>query len=217
MKSTLPLIAILFFSCTSENSETDATNEVVDTTSVGLTDENQQPSGEEDIVNSVLIAEGSVGIFELGQEVPVLPDELKMRHFSEEETVNGKVVEHTHNIVFNQLEDVLELMMDQGSGEFHEDKLIEEIIVLSNYYETAEGLGVGSTIEDFKEQYTDATIWYSPDDQAFVLNTESVLGANFILDPAKTKKLKQPGGDNMQKMNFNQFDPKTNIKKIRCY
>lgn len=193
----------------------DVSEETTETTEV--TSQEEKVIIEEAPVNSIILSENIVGIFELGKEVPSsIPSELSMRQFTEEvKSSDGQVVEHVHNVVFNQLEDLVELTMNQ-TGEHHEDKLIQEMLVLSNYYETAEGIAVGSTIEDFQAAYGDATAWYSKTLDAYLLETESILGTQFILDASACSK--KPGGStDLIKMNFNKFTEGSKIAKIRVY
>lgn len=201
--------ALLMTSCggeeaTEESSETETTETV-------------EEVEEEEIVNSFSISENVVGIFEIGASVPEkLPAELSMRQFVEEEDAEGVIIEHTHNVIFNQLEDVVELIMDQGSGEHHEDKVIEEMYVLSNYYETDEAISVGSSVEEFQLAYPDATAWYSSELDMYFVESESVLGAQFMVvseDVAKPAK----GKSDMEEMDFEDFVPEAKIVKIRMY
>lgn len=202
------LSAAILISC-GEAEDTDETVESIDTTN--------QVEKPVELVNSFVLEEGKAGIFEIGKEVPKrLPEELSMRQFIKEEVdLEGKTVEHMHNVIFNQMEDILELIMNK-SGEHHEDKRIEEIMVLSEYYETADQVSVGSTVEEFQVVYNDATAWYSKSLNAYVLETETILGTQFLLDLSACKK-KPSGTTDMIKVDFNKFAEGSTIKKIRIY
>lgn len=204
------------FSCGGDNEEeqTDSSTETTDTEVVPDEDEVE----EVEIINSYIIEPNVVGIFELEHPVPEkLPEGLKMRQFLEESADDkGNLVEHTHNVVFNQLEDVVELIMEKGDGEHHLDKSIEEMYVLSNYYETPEGVSVGNTVEDFREEYEDATIWYDKIHNHYFLETESILGAQFIINELDIAK-KAKGSRDMQKLNFSYVKDGAKIEKIRVY
>lgn len=168
--------------------------------------------------NSFLIEPNNVGIFKIGEAVPsMLPAELSTRQFNEDQiNEEGEMVEHAHNVIFNQLEDVVELIMDQGDAEHHEDKHIGEMMVLSDYYQTSEGMGVGSTMEDFQVTYPDATIWYASASNSYMLETETVLGAQFIMNNDDCIKLVKTSQD-LKKINFGHFKEGARIVKVRIY
>ncbi|UKN00516.1 hypothetical protein K6119_12315 [Paracrocinitomix mangrovi] len=206
------LIIPAFISCGGSESETENTTTEQDTTV-----QNTENVEEVEIVNSITISENVVGIFEMGKPVPTkLPEELKMRQFIEEETVEGNTIEHTHNVIFNQLEDVAELIMNQGSDENHFDKTIKEILVISNYYETQEGIKVGSSVEKFKEAFADAKIWYDKTRDQYFMDSETLVGVQFILDPMDIKK-KAKGSADMQELSFSVVPAEAEVKKIRMY
>ena len=97
--------------------------------------------------HSRLIQTMQVGHFRIGETVPEnSPSDLMMRRFLEDDlNYEGQEITHVHNVLFNQIEDVLELIMERTETAYHEDKLIEEMVVLSDYFKTAEGISIGST------------------------------------------------------------------------
>ena len=151
-------------------------------------------------VNTFSIGTEMVGIFRVGESVPdPLPEELKTRQFLETDIDDdGKSEEHTHNVVFTMLEDVLELIMEKGSDKHHEDKHITEMIVLSNYYQTDKDIGVGSTIEEFKEAYPDMTVWYDKVHDNYHLETETLIGVQFIFDADDVKREAKGSADHQE-------------------
>lgn len=173
---------------------------------------------EPEVVNSYVLESKNVGIFSIGQEVPNLPEGLKIRQFLEaEQTEEGPGEELTHNVIFNQLEDVVELIMDhQMDDEHHEDKNIEEMWVLSNYYETAEEIGVGSTIEEFQDAYPNAQVWYTYISDRYIVETEDLPNVQFLLKAEDCIKI--PNFDSDQStMKFEHFNEGSKIQKIRVY
>jgi hypothetical protein len=201
------LIIPFLFACGGEEVEEETNSEETEI----VTEETTEV---EEVVNKFDIRPGVVGIFEIGSQVPSLPEELKIRQFTEMDVNDeGKEEEHTHNVVFTQLEDVLDLMMDQGSGEHHEDRLIQEMIILSNYYETAEEVKVGSTIEDFDYTYPENDFWYSPAHDWFFCETTSLEGVQFIIDAESVKK--KPQGTSNVAMSMSDFKAGAKIIKIR--
>ncbi|MFT4600527.1 MAG: hypothetical protein ACI857_000701 [Arenicella sp.] len=171
-----------------------------------------------EVINSFLLETKAAGIFIIGEEVPDLPDGLKMRHFVEAElSEEGPGEELTHNVIFNQLEDVVELIMDhQMSEEHHEDKDILEMWVLSNYYETADAISVGSTIEEFEAAYPDAKVWYTYVSDRFILETEALPDVQFLLNAGDYMKTPK-GNSDMEMMRLEDFEVGSKIVKIRMY
>lgn len=208
----LSLLAIpLFYSCgggEEVNSE-DSSNEQQDTV--------VQEIVEEEVVNKYIIGTDVVGIFIIGNQVPALPGELKLREFTTTDLDDeGKEAEHRHNMIFNQLEDCVELIMDQGSGEHHEDRLIEEMIVISNYYETADSVSVGSTIEELNSIYAGTKFWYSAIHDRYFCETADMERVQFIIDPKMANR--KPGGSgNRIAMSMNDFKAGAEIVKIRVH
>lgn len=206
------LISPLMFSCGGDSDD----DEQEETTETVTTDEVVEAEVAPE--NSFLIAPNVVGIFKIGDAVPaLLPTELSMRQFNEDEkNEKGEIIEHTHNVIFNQLEDVVELIMIHGDAEHHEDKQIGEMMVLSDYYQTSEAMGVGSTIEEFEAAYEDATIWYASKSNSYMLESETVLGAQFILNnddcirPVKSSQ-------EFKKINFGHFKEGARIIQVRLY
>jgi hypothetical protein len=211
MKSLVRSLLIIpfFLSCGGEEAEettTEETEEVV-----------VEEVVEEEVVNSTIIETDVCGIFLIGNEVPNLPEELKMRQFNEIDVNDaGEEVEHMHNVVFNQLEDVVELIMDQGSEEHHEDRMIEEMMVLSNYYETPDGIAVGSTIEDFNLAYPDNKFWYSTVHDWYYVEAVAAERIEFILDAGDVAKKPSGSADKIQ-MRMDDFAAGAEIKKIRLH
>jgi hypothetical protein len=173
---------------------------------------------EPEIVNSYVLESKNVGIFSIGQEVPNLPDELKMRHFLEaERTDEGPGEELTHNVIFNQLEDVVELIMDHESDDaHHEDKDVEEMWVLSNYYKTTKEIGVGSTIEEFEAAYPGAEVWYTNVSGRYIIETSELQGVQFMLNGADCIKKPETITD-QSKMKFEDFSVGAEVQKVRVY
>lgn len=199
--SIVPL-CLIFVSCGAE--ETSESNEVVVDEVVNTIVE--EP---DEVVNSFVISEGTVGIFVVGREVPDLPKELKMRKFTEED--------EQHNVIFNQLEDVVELIMNQDVGGIHhEDKVVEEMMVLSGYYETAEGLAVGSTVEDFIEKAENAKVYYSNVIQEIYLESPIYPNIQFIIAKSNYEG-KLSKNSEKEELSLSDLVFGATIEKIRVY
>jgi hypothetical protein len=171
---------------------------------------------EEEVENLVTIKENTAGIFQIGQQVPEkLPKELKMRQFLEKDVDDeGNSVEHTHNVVFNSFEDVVELIMEKDAEGHHEHKSIEEMIVLSNYYTTEQGIGVGSSATEFQEAYSDATVWYDKIHDHYYLESVQLPSIQFIIEPKGVAKECTNSRD-FSEINFSYLTVDAEIEKIR--
>jgi hypothetical protein len=213
-KSSLFLAPLLFLCSCGSDEQLENETDQVDSISEEVVEVNE----EHEVVNSYQLETKAVGIFMIGQEVPKLPEDLKMRHFVEAElTEEGPGEELTHNVIFNQLEDVVELIMDhQMTEEHHEDKDILEMWVLSNYYETAEGIGVGSTIEEFERVYPDVEVWYTYVSGRFIMETETLPDVQFMLSEDNYMKTPSAHAD-MEILKLEDFESGSKISKIRVY
>lgn len=212
---TLLLVPFIMLSCSGggDGESTESGNDV---------DINKTTDSEVEVVeppvNSYSIESEAVGIFELGREVPdPLPEELKQRRFIETDVNDeGKSIEHTHNVVFNMLEDVVELIMEKTTDKHHDDKHVEEIMVLSNYYQTQEGISVGSSIEQFREIYPDMTVWYDKIHDRYYVETEKLIGVQFIFNQLDVKR-KAKGSTEHQQINKSYIKEGAKIERIRVH
>src|SRR5690606_4145309 len=106
--------------------------------------------------------------------------------------------------------------MERDTGTHHVDKEIVEMIVLSNYYQTPEGIGVGSTIDQFREIYPDMTAWFDKPHGAYYIETESHVGVQFIISDKDIKR-KINGGADHQEINASYFKTGASISRIRVH
>ena len=168
--------------------------------------------------NTFDIVSERVGVFYLGEEVPdPLPEELKSRQFLEFDVNEaGETIEHKHNVIFNVLEDIVELIMQKDTSMHHEDKVIEEIIVLSNYYQTADSVGVGTSIEEFEAVYPDMSVWYDKIHDNYLVETGGLLGVQFIFNELDVKR-KAKGSADHQEINTSYIKKGAEIEKIRVH
>lgn len=202
---------LLLFSCGPAADESPEESNELENAELEILEEPQ-------VINSIVISSKNVGLFTIGSEVPTLPSELKIRQYVEQEESEGELGDElTHNVIFNQLEDLLELVMDhQMDGEHHEDKNIQEMFVLSNYYETAKGISVGSTITEFQEAYPDANIWYTYIEERYVMETDELKDVQFFLDGADCT-ISPKGSSDQEVIDIMSFNGGGKIQKIRVY
>ncbi|MBK7129987.1 MAG: hypothetical protein IPM74_17690 [Crocinitomicaceae bacterium] len=167
---------------------------------------------EPEIVNSFVLETGTVGIFHIGAPISELPEVLNSRVGKVNTSVNGKAVEHDAFIIFNSMEDVAELILIDDSTKTDEERNIVEMKVIADYYETAEGIKVGSLVTEFGEKYTDAGYRYSSTSGEIIAETTALAGVEFIIDPAGcTKKI----GKTDLTLTASNFNETASIKYIR--
>lgn len=208
---SLSLISLIILgSCGGDNHE-ENTEETTDTSTM-VTEVTEEP----EIINSILIEPYHVGIFSIGQIVPTLPEELKSRKGNLTVSDEGEETTYELCIIFNNLEDLVDLQLEENANLHYEDKTVTEMIVHSNYYETSAGIHVGSTIQDFIEAYPDYTIWYTYISDRYVMETPALENVQFMLDG--NDYLKQPKGDSdMEILDQANFAGDADIKSIRVY
>lgn len=172
---------------------------------------------EEVVENRYDIGTNVVGIFALGIQVPKLPEDLSLREFTRMDMDDeGNEAEHRHNMIYNQLEDCVELIMDQGSDEHHEDRVIEEMIVLSNYYTTDDSISVGSSIEELDYVYAQTKFYYSSIHDWYFCESPDMERVEFIIDSEMVKN-KPKGTGHRVPMSINDFTEGAKVVKIRVH
>ncbi|MEZ4922311.1 MAG: hypothetical protein R2780_03995 [Crocinitomicaceae bacterium] len=214
MKALIPSLFVfpLLFSCGSgeEEVETESSNQTEETV-------NTEEVVVSEVENKILLGSEVCGNFIIGKTVPDLPKGLKIRHFTKElNNGSGSAMEETHNVIFSQLEDVVELIMDQGSNEHHDDRLIKEMIVLSNYYHTDDSIAVGSTIEDLKYTYADHSFFYSGTENKYYAESPLIPKVEFIFSEDDVKKKVNSTAEKTQ-ISASAFKDGAKITKIRIY
>lgn len=172
----------------------------------------QEVIDEPEIENSFVLESGTVGIFHIGAPISELPEVLNSRVGKVTTQVNGETIEHDAFIIFNSMEDVAELILEADTSKMDEERTIIEMKVISNYYETAEGIKVGSLVAEFGEKYTDASYRYSSTSGEIIAETTARAGVEFIIDPAGcTKKI----GKTDLTLSSSNFNETASIKYIR--
>jgi hypothetical protein len=199
----------LLISCGGSTEET-TTTENKDTVS-------QEPVVVEEpaVQNSFVLESEKVGIFQIGHPLSKLPAELNSREATATIAENGENVDHLEHVIFNSLEDVVELVMEKNDAKAKEDLVIQEMRVISNYYETNDGIKVGTTVAQLLEKYSDAKIYYLGSRGEIVAETAKFTGVQFIIDPAGCKK--KVSGNRDMTLSKSSFTEDAKISYIRVY
>lgn len=163
------------------------------------------------------LAEGKVGEFSIGDKMPGATRRYSMETITETRAAEGGEITETYYILYadpgvaGQKHLILKYEYDrQGRTEN-----IGEIIVLHSEYQTEEGIGVGSTIEEFIRAYPDYKIWYTYVSDRYVLqNSKSSI--QFLLDEKGFIGEKEIQSE-MTPLAVSDFKAGTLIEKIRVY
>jgi hypothetical protein len=163
--------------------------------------------------NSFLLDAGTVGVFKVGVPFPKLPAELKSRKaYVKRTNPDGLEEEHLQHIIFNSLEDVAEVILEKNDGKTEDQLAIQEIRVISDNFETSEAISVGSSISDITSKYEQAQFTYKAASGDYVMETASMPGVEFVIDPEGcTKKINSSSN---VKLSANQFKPDAKIQLI---
>ncbi|HET7361647.1 MAG TPA: hypothetical protein VFI78_06920 [Salinimicrobium sp.] len=160
-----------------------------------------------------LISEGRVGNFVLGESIPGSSDKFQIEKIMKTRfTEGGKVTEPVY-VVSKNGNTLLHLRPRFENREY--DQVIQEIWVLSPKYKTADGIGVNSTLEEFKQTYPDSRLWYTYVSDRYVLESNAV-SAQFLLD--ENDFIGEMNVDEvMEPLKISDFKEGATIKKIRLY
>src|SRR5688572_29036213 len=170
----------LLISCSGSTDETTENKDTVSQEPVVI----EEPAVE----NSFVLESEKVGVFKIGEPLPKLPTELNSRPAKVMVSENGESVEHLEHVIFNSLEDVAELIMEKNDAKAEEDLVIQEMRIITNYYETAEGIKVGTTVAQLLEEYGDSKLYYLGARGEIIAETPRFTGVQFVIDPAGCKK-----------------------------
>ncbi|KXX69804.1 hypothetical protein [Flammeovirga sp. SJP92] len=132
-----------------------------------------------------LIQENQAGIFKVGEDIPRV-DARGLFYRMEEKfdvvsTPDGDIeVPYVLFSIDGENLVKLALELDHSIGAYTDE--IKEITVLSPKYKTAKGIGVGSSIENFIEQYADYKLWYTYISDMYVIDTKTLKSTQFLLN-----------------------------------
>ncbi|MFT5821192.1 MAG: hypothetical protein ACI8ZM_002441 [Crocinitomix sp.] len=161
------------------------------------------------------ITSESAGDFKLGDAIPVSTEDYSVAEENiTSETEEGPNTEAVHN-VFDDNGELIQISCEYNyeTGEYID--AIGEINIYSDRFQTAEGIGVGSTITEFMTAYPDFKIWYTYVSGMYVIETE-VLDVQFLLDETGFQGEVEDVLD-MVILNAEDFKIDTKIVTVRMY
>jgi len=155
-----------------------------------------------------VIKETGVGIFELGKKIPFGAENYTIY---EELVMREEGIEEVLYTVYKNGQQLLEF-----SSAFDTDS-IGNILLFSDKYKTAEGIGVNSTIDDFKRAYPDFSIRYTYISDRYIMETQKNK-FQFLLDGQDYIPQKTPDFDSdMTVLKPSDFKKDAKVKAIRIF
>jgi hypothetical protein len=199
MKKFFPALAMTLLACAScgSNPEDTEQNQPVTTT-------------EAPAINTRLISTGGAGIFRIGDPVPASSDSLSIQKETRARTTEEGPISET---VFSVRRQGRELLNFLPADEITGNPTIGEIQIASEAFKTAEGIGVGSTLQDFTERYPEHQFWYTYVSDMYVAEHPSGR-LQFILDPQSVIRKPQVSSE-QSPMQASDFKPGARIQKVR--
>ncbi len=111
-------------------------------------------------------------------------------------------------------EDLLWLKPGYFKADSQQFSQINEIVVVSPKYKTTEGIGIGSTIEEFGKAYPDMRVWYTYVSTMYVAETDK-LKLQFLLDANDYTARKPSARSEQTKLKVSDFKPEGKITRVR--
>lgn len=163
------------------------------------------------------LSEGKVGNFSIGQKIPGATMRYSMETKTETRAAEGGPVTETYYILYADGKKHLIL-----KPKYDNEDAIGEILVFDKEYQTTEGIGVGSTIEEFMKTYPGYKIWYTYVSDRYIIQNlpagqaGSKSSVQFILDEKGFTGKKQVKSE-VTPLEASDFKENTLIEKIRVY
>ena len=164
--------------------------------------------------NSILINESQVSIFKVGDKVPNVGLINEFIISMQEEVFYAEGDEYYLDVyyVLSDSDTIISIISDYDNKD-----IISQILIFSKKPRTKEGIGVGSTIENFALQYNDYSIWWTYISDMCVIDTRKYNNVQFILNISDLID-GRPGFDSdMTLLEISDFFPQTKITSIRLF
>lgn len=131
--------------------------------------------------DNFLIEKRSAGEFKLGAPIPVALEGYSITREQQVRTTEEGPTTETVFSIKEGNEELLKILpaFDMNTGESTDD--IGEMRIISDKFRTKEGIGAGSTLEEFIKAYPHYKIWYTYVSDMYVVETEEV-EAQFLLE-----------------------------------
>jgi len=164
-----------------------------------------------------LLTEGKVGHFSIGDKMPGATRRYSMETVTQTRPVEGGEITETYYILYADpgKDGKKHLILKYGHDEEGRTENIGEIMVLHGEYQTEEGIGVGSSLQEFIQAYPDYKIWYTYVSDRYIIQ-HSKSSIQFLLDEKGFIGEKQINSE-MTPLKASDFKENTKIEKIRVY
>lgn len=210
---SLCLGEVTFTSCNKSAKAQEATPEKGIET--GAVDQPVMDAPDNSSETDLLLKEGAVGPFAIGARFPkpgqVPQTKFEIKQTSRVEYGEGEEwTETVDNVIYEG-----SVIMELTKGE---NNTIGNIMVLSPKVKTAEGIGVGSTIEDFYGTYENVELWFTYVSGMIVLGCDKYERCQFLLSESDCKKdLMSNIESDMTVLKPSDFKKGAKIKSIRLF
>ena len=162
-----------------------------------------------------LIENKAAGDFQLADPIPASPENYSISKTQQTRTTEEGPTEETVYVVRQGDEVLMELLpsIEPATGE--PSGKIGEMRLISDKFTTAEGIGIGSSLEEFINAYPNYKLWYTYVSNRYVLEAEA-LKAQFLLGEEDFTGEVEVSGV-MTPLEKEDFRQAAEIKGIRIY
>lgn len=168
-------LSIFLCSCNDQKKESDSMN-------ASEKVEQSEETKEVAIIKEKFLIKGkAAGEFKIGASIPTSLKDYSITREQQVRTTEEGPTDETIIKVTKGNEKFLEILpsMDPITGESTED--IGEIRITSELYKTAEGIGVGSSLDEFVRAYPDHKLWFTYVSNRYIVEADEV-EAQFLLE-----------------------------------
>lgn len=160
------------------------------------------------------ISEEGVGLFKLNSSINDLPEDPEIEKTIRTRLAEGMEIKETVYVVSEDGKEQLLLKSNTtGNGK---EEVIKEIFVVSDNFKTEEGIGVNSTLAEFRKAYPENKIWYTYVSDRYVAETPELEEVQFLLEEDGFSGEMEISSAQVP-LSASDFKEGTKIKKIRLY
>ena len=165
-----------------------------------------------------VIGSNRAGPFVIGEQLPGPATMMKYQMRIEQLTraTDDGIVNEQITIIGEHGKDLVWLKPGLVSVDNSIGNTINEIVIVSPKYKTIEGIGIGSTIAEFRTAYPDHRLWYTYVSDRFVVEADT-LKAQFIVDKDDYIGNEIELTSEQVDLSLDQFDQQGKIKRVRMF
>lgn len=165
-----------------------------------------------------LISSNQAGPFIIGDQLPGPATMMKYQMRIEQLTraTDDGIVNEQITIIAEHGKDLVWLKPGLVSVDNSQGNTINEIVIVSPKYKTVEGIGIGTTIAEFRSAYPDHRVWYTYVSDRFVVEADT-LKAQFIVDKDDYTGTEIELTSDQVDLSLEQFKQEGKIKRVRMF